>query len=346
MENTPTNEQAGNAVQQSKATDNSGADRTVNTMVLQCSIRRKSTLIGLPGTNPNDRIYKIGSALDATTKKSLKGVTDAVEKKFMPSIIGVAPTDNNFQNLVNEYWANISVFIPADDPTMKAEDQGKVLKIRLEVTGSKLKEAIENEIDIVAKLELINKYIAIDRITVTETNVADFILLCYAVKYSRVAKDISLVNMSPKIFFYIYNKSTATKIQMTSIELRTKAINAFNELTDNEDKLNQLLVMFNLLPTSYESKEDKLIALDFEYNRTPENLKRFVDYANDKNLELKYLILYATKKGKLSNPTNTESFYYNQIPIGATLNEAILYLGNESNSEAVAIRETLKKEIK
>lgn len=333
--------------QQSKATENAGADTTtIFNVPLHCSIRRKASLIGLPGTDPNDRVYKIGSSLDSTTAKNLKGISDELERMYMPAIIGVSSTDNNFQTLVNEYWGNISVFIPADDPSLKAEDQGKILKINLQVSGSKLKDAIEAEIDIAKKIELINQYIVKGRITLTHSQIPDYILLCYCIKYNRVARDISLVNMSPKIFFYIYNKSTAIKSQLNSIELRSKAIDFFRELRTNEEKLDQMLVMFNLLPTTFESVDDKLIALDSEYNKSNVNLARFVEYMSDPQLEIKYLILYATKKGKLTNPSNTESYYYNQVPLGKTLNEAILYLNNDTNSEAVAIRETLKKELK
>lgn len=333
------------SVQQAKATDNAGADRTVSTLTLQCSIRRKTGLVGLPGTDPNERVYKIGSSLDARTMKNLKGIDGEVERLYMPNVMGVASTDNNFQTLVNEYWGNISAFIPADDPTKKAEDQGKVIKISLSITGSKLRDAIEQEVDIVRKLEIINEYIGKNRITMDNAQIADYILLCYAAKYNRVARDITFIHMSPKIHFYIYNKSTAIKVQMSSIEARTKAINFFNELTNDEKKLDQMLVMFNLLPTSFETKEDKLIALDFEYNKNTDTLKRFVDYMSDKNLELKYLILYATRKGKLTNHANTEAYYYNQVPIGKTLTEAILFLGDETNSEAVAIKNALEKEI-
>lgn len=335
------------AVQQSKATNNAAADTsTIHTVSLQCSIRRKSSLIGLPGTDPNDRVYKIGSSLDIKTGKNLKGISDVLEQKFMPAIIGINYTDNNFQTLVNEYWGNISVFVPADDPTIKAEEQGKVLKINLEVKGTKLKDAIENEIDLVSKINLINKYIEQDRVTVPFQQIPDYILLCYCLKYNRVARDISFVNMSPKIYFYIYNKSTAIKMQLTSIELRSKAIDFFRELKDNEEKLNQILVMFNLLPTAFESLDDKLIALDYEYNKSNIELAKFVEYMSDPQLETKYLIIYATKKGKLTNPSNTEAYYYNQVPLGKTLNEAILYLNNTTDSEAIAIKETLKKELK
>ena len=348
MESNQTNQEAiasKTPAQIAKSMDNSGVDTTVHRLVLQCSIRRKVGLVGLPGTDPNERVYKIGSSLDRTTAKNLKGVTDEIEALFMPAIIGVAPNDNSFQKLVNEYWGNISIFIPADDTSKKAEDQGKVIKVELSITGAKLKDAIEYEIDIVKKVALINEYIVKGRIKIEATQVPDYILLCYLTKYNRVAKDITLVNMSPKIFFYIYNKSTATKVQMSSIEMRTKAINYFNELSKDDAKLDQMLVMFNLLPTSYDTKEDKLIALDTEYNRNTENLRRFVDYMEDKNLSLKYLILYATKKGKLTNHANTEAYYYNQVPIGKTLNEAILFLGDNTNSEAIAIKSALEKEI-
>lgn len=335
------------ASQQSKQMQNAGTtDNSIGTVSIQCCIRRKPSLVGLPGSDPKERMYKIGSSIDTVSKKSLKGVTGEVEKKYMPLIVGINSTDNDFQTRVNEYWANIGVFIPADDPNLKAEQQGKVINIKLTVKGGVLKNKIESETDIAKKIEFINDGISNNLITLAEDAVTDYILLCYCIKYSRVAKDISLLHMSPKIFFYIYNRTTATKVQLSSIEIRNKAINFFMKIKDNEDKVNQLLVMFNLLPTNYETLDDKIIALDEIYNKTQANMEKFANLENDSTLALKYLVIYATKKGKLHNPELTDAYYYNQVLLGKTLDDSVRFLADKSNTEAQQIRETLEREIK
>lgn len=355
MENNPTNPQAGainsgttatSASAQSKAMPNVGATNPKFKLSINCSIRRRPSLIGLPGTDPNDRIYKIGASLDARTRKNLKGVDGAVEALFMPSIIGTNIADNSFQDKVNEYWGNIGVFIPADESFLREEVRGKVLKIDYEVTGQALKERIDGQTDIEAKVELIKEGLANKVVTVEYSHVPDFILLCYCLKYSKVAKDFTYLDKSPKILFYIYNKASAIKAKLNTIDLRNKAIKVFTELANDENKINQLLVMFNKLPNEYDTLDDKLIALDAEYNTSNLNMEKFVKFAEDDQLDIKYLITYAVKKGKLNNPSNTEAYYYNQVLLGRTLQEAVLYLSDTGNTDAVTIKDTLKREIK
>ena len=335
------------AVQQSKAMDNVAADSTKEfKLSIQCAIRRKPTTVGLPGTDPNDRNYKIGSSIDNTTKKNLKGIDDELERKFMPAILGMNLTDNTFQAAVDEYWGNIGVYVPAEDPFMKEEERGKVLKINYTVKGENRKNKIDGEPNIETKINMIKKCIIDGTVTLDYASVADFILLCYCLRYSRVAKEISHLDRSPKILFYIYNKSSAVKTRLNTIELRSKAIEYFNLVKDDEVKVNALLVMFDDLPTMYDDLDDKVIALDRYYNKNIESMERFVNWAKDTDLNLKYLVRYATQKGKLMSPSNTDAYYYNQVLLGKNLNETVLYLKDETNAEAQAIRRTLEKEIK
>ncbi len=92
--------------------------------------------------------------------------------------------------------------------------------------------------------------------------------------------------------------------------------------------------------------DDKVIALDRYYNKNIESMERFVNWAKDTDLNLKYLVRYATQKGKLMSPSNTDAYYYNQVLLGKNLNETVLYLKDETNAEAQAIKRTLEKEIK
>lgn len=332
--------------QQSKALDNRAATDKTFAFNLQCSIRRKPGLVGLPGTDPNDRIYKVGASFDQTTKKNLKGVEGKLEEMFMPSIIGLGYTDTTFQTQVDDYWGNLSVFIPADDTFLKNEEKGKVLKMSFEIKGEALKNKVEATADIEDKVFMLKAGIEKGTITISHKSISDFIFLCYCLRYSRVAKTVTLLEKSPKILFYIFNKNSAVQSKLSSIELRNKAIASFNAIKDNEHKVNQVLMMFNHLPDSFDSLNDKIIVLDEEYNKSTDNMKRFVDYEQDSNLSVKYLITYAVKKGKLNNPSNTEAYYYNQVLIGRTLDEAVLFLTDTGNTDARLIKDTLERELK
>ena len=348
MENTPNvSQDTMNASNASKEIVNAGAvGQQEFRLTLNCSIRRRPSLVGLPGSDPNDRVYKVGASIDKLTRKNLKGIDGELEARFMPAIIGTNNSDHNFQDKLNEYWGNIGVFIPADEAFMKEDVKGKVLRIEFVVKSAQAKAKIEAETDIEKKVELIKSGILKNLVVIEDVFIPDFVFLCYCLRYSRVAKDITYLDKSPKIHFYIYNKSTAVKTKLNTIDLRNNAIKTFSEIKDNENKVNQLLVMFNKLPNEYDTLDDKLIVLDEEYNKSADSMNKFVTYAKDSNLEIKYLITYAVKKGKLSNPANTDSYYYNQVLLGRSLEDAVRFLNDSENTDARLIKDTLTREIK
>ena len=313
---------------------------------VQCAIRRKLSLIGLPGADPAERMYKLGSCLNIRTSKNLKGIEDKLEKMLMPSVIGVNATDNSFQNEINEYWGNIGVLIPADEAHLRDDEKGKVIKFVVIVKGSVIKELIEGETDIEKKMAIINKAIEEGNAELeSESYIPDFLLINFALKNKEVAKDIRLAGASPRIKYYIFNKNTAVKQRMNIIELKAKAIDLFTTVQTDDKKIDALIVMFGLLPTDYDTTMDKIIALDAEYSKSPETMQRFIDYASDENLETKYLIKLAVKKGKVTNYSNTETYYYNQVLLGKSLTEAVLFL-LEDNVDSKSIKATLEREIK
>ena len=319
---------------------------TVFRVPIQCAIRRKLSLVGLPGADPNERIYKLGSSLDSKTGKNLKGIEGELEKKYMPSIIGINYTDNHFQKEINDYWGNIGVLIPADESHLREDEKGKVIRFTILVKGKALKETIEGEGDIEKKLNIINSGIEKGTINLEqESDISDYLLLNFALKNKEVAKDISLANNSPKIKYYLFNKNIAVKQRMNIIQLKSKAMDLFTEVQNDDNKVNALLVMFGLLPTDFDTAMDRVIALDAEYSKSPETMQKFVDYASDENLDLKYLIKLATKKGKVTNPSNTDAYYYNQVLLGKNINEAVLFL-KDTASENRNIKSALEREVK
>lgn len=319
---------------------------TVFRVPIQCAIRRKLSLVGLPGADPNERIYKLGSSLDVKTGKNLKGIEGELEKKYMASIIGINYTDNHFQKEINEYWGNIGVLIPADESHLREDEKGKVIRFTILVKGKALKETIEGEGDIEKKLNIINSGIEKGIINLEqESDISDYLLLNFALKNKEVAKDISLANNSPKIKYYLFNKNIAVKQRMNIIQLKSKAMDLFTEVQNDDNKVNALLVMFGLLPTDFDTAMDRVIALDSEYSKSPETMQKFVDYASDEDLDLKYLIKLATKKGKVTNPSNTDAYYYNQVLLGKNINEAVLFLKDDA-SENRNIKSALEREVK
>jgi hypothetical protein len=313
---------------------------------IRCSVRRRPFTGGLPGSDPSDRQYKIGASLNALSKKCLKGVDGALEKVVMPRIIGIGANEPSFQREVDEYWNNIGVIIPSDEEAGKEEDKGKIINISFLVSGSLLKESIDMASNIEAKFNIISTGLIENTISIeNEDMYFDFIFLGYCLKNKEVANDVDLMWYSPKIRYYILNKAITTAKKYNIIELKEKARPLFAELKNDDMKLNAMLMMFNLLPDAYVTTMDKVVALDEVYDKTAESLNAFISFAKDSDLDLKYLIKLAVKKNKITNHTGTEAYYYNQILLGKTLNDTVLFL-KDLQPENQNIRKALEREVK
>lgn len=313
---------------------------------IRCSIRRKPYNGGLPGSDPADRRFKIGASFNAVSKKALKGVDGKLETIIMPKIIGIASNEHNFQREVDDYWNNIGVLIPADEDAPKEEDKGKVLNIDFIVQGSLLKESLDSETNIETKYAILSKGIVDGTITIdSDDSYFDFAFLGYILRNKEVANDASLMWYSPKIKYYVYNKAISTAKKYNIIELKDTARPLFAEIKTDDNKLNAILMMFNLLPSAYPTTMDKVIALDEVYDKTEESLRKFIEFARDSDLDLKYLVKLASKKNKITNHTGTEAYYYNQILLGKTLNDTVLFL-KDLQPENQNIRKALEREVK
>ena len=73
-------------------------------------------------------------------------------------------------------------------------------------------------------------------------------------------------------------------------------------------------------------------------------METLVTFAKDTEWETKYLINLSIKLNKLKNPTNTTAIYYNDIMLGITLEDAVLYLNNDV--KGISIKDALTRETK
>lgn len=300
-------------------------------VIIDCCIRRKSNLVGLPGQDPNERIYKIGSSLDTKTRSSLKGVTGVLEERFMPEMIGLSSTDPAFRRAIDEYWSGISREVPADEPFLKDYEKGIKLNLLFIVRGKTRKENIDKAITVEDKIRLLDSYLSTKDeqnyfADIDYTSVSDYLLLKYCLVYSKVANSFKDIDKSPKIDFYIFEKAVAVSYQMGIIEAKKKAMDLYQSLIDDERRLNSVLLSFKVNPDDYQTEIDKALKIDELYNASISNLHAFISYAEDDGWEDKLLINQSVAKGKLRNPTNSTIYYYGDVMLGLTLDEAVAYL--------------------
>ena len=326
-------------------------DNKVYSGTIQCAIRRRPGLVGLPGQNPEERIYKIGASLDVRSRGNLRGVTGELESKFMPSIIGLSINDPGYRKAVEEYWSSIGKPVPADEDHKKDHEKGIKIYIEYTVVGKARKERLDSALKVAEKLELLGKWLITpiqedSKTTIaslSEDSVADFLLLSYCLKYSKVANSFEDVDKSPKIEFYIYEKAVYVKQQLSVIDLRQKAIAAYQTLESEERKTDAVLLLFGEKPSEYESTIDKLLKIDELYNSSVVNMKTFVDYLSNENWESNYLVKLAISMNKLRNPANTNAIYYGDLLIGTNIEDAVLFLNNDTQGKdikAILLKET------
>lgn len=332
-------------------------DNNYHKCTIQCCIRRKPDMMSLPGQDPAEKVYRIGSALDRKTNRDLKGISGDLEKLYMPAIVGVSYNDPSFGNAISEYWASIAKVVPPDEPFLKDYEKGVKINITVTVLGSARKERFDKLLTVVDKIDWLGENLIKNNLVVvgdkTEErpfarldydSVSDFLFISYCLKYPKVANNLSDVNNSPKIEFYIFEKELAVKTQLSFIDLRKKATALYESLESDENRINAVLLGFDKNPKDFENITDKLIEIDEHiFNKGKDSMKKFVSLANDDNWKIKYLINSAITAQKLRKPANSSAIYYNDTLLGMTIEEAALFL--TSDTKGKEIHEGLVKEI-
>jgi hypothetical protein len=187
---------------------------TVESIIVIHRVHKKSPLPSKDiGYNPADEyIYKIGSSFKAGTTKPLGLYIFEDEKerdKLMPQIIGISPSSVDFNKVLEKYWCNISISIPA--------------------TGKRLDCSIEH-------------------LSETEwrpRNVEDYILWKYCLKYSGVANTEADIGKSNKINFVLWNEKEQKQKDLTLQKMKDAATMARISLREDQVKANSVLYVYN-----------------------------------------------------------------------------------------------------
>lgn len=314
-------------------------EKSVKSLVVNTtlSIRRKPGLVGLPGDDPTNYNIKLGSSLKG--EGPLRGLSRVEEKKYLPSIINVYPEDHmNWLSATKDYWANISVPIPADEESQNVALKGKELKFAVEFDS----EAVYNkylESSLEDKAKLVEDYGNVIE------GISSYVLFKYCLVYGRVANSSSDIYKSPRIWFYLFSKDQERKREHSVFKERIKANRAFLDIMDDEKTINALVRMFGTNPETLDTIEDKHLVLDKNIKDHP---IKFLEYIKDKDLSIKSSIKRAVELGIIYSPSNTDSYYYgadNDILIGSSLIDAVLFL--KSNDEKnIQIKESIVAQIK
>jgi hypothetical protein len=296
------------------------------------SIRRVDSFT-LPGQDSINDNPKIGGALHG--KSVLKGLSFDEEQKYLPSIINISPKDPAWHKETKDYWCNISVPIPHDSMGI-GELPGHPLDFTIDFKEESDKLAFEKTVNLKEKGEISKRGDVIE-------GIGDYILFRYCLVYSKVAVAYSLVRKSAKILFYLYSPSTEKSLSKIKFEKRIKARELFNGILEKESIIDAMLLLYKQDLSLFKELGDKHMALEAKIEKNPDI---FLTEINNTNLKYKAFIMKAVNLRIIHNPKNTDTYYWgenNEVTLGNTMQDAILYIKNEANKQIVdSIKGALK----
>ena len=81
-------------------------------MKKEIQIRRKEKMSYLPAAVVAEATRKIGSIYDGMAP--LSGLTEEQERKYLPKVLGVSITSQDYEKTVKAFWADMTIKVPAD----------------------------------------------------------------------------------------------------------------------------------------------------------------------------------------------------------------------------------------
>ena len=266
--------------------------------------------------------WKIGASIK--NNDVCRGLTFDEEEKYLPSLIGVQSKNDNWQKATTNYWNNISKTVPKDG-------------IELEIGFNyKDEEDGTKEADNASKGESCKEE---DKWKYGfPINIIDYILYRYCLVYSHVSNDVANVSKSHNIRFYLHSKKEETKTNHDTLTLKNKAYGKYLEVLSNREKVENLLRLLtdkngSSLYQIGQSNDEQDILLQ---NAMLEKPTLFITYYDDKVLEMKSFISKCISEQRLKRVPNTETIMYgDNTIIGHTIEEAVVYLQNDKNSQVL-----------
>ncbi|MFA5395134.1 MAG: hypothetical protein WC346_03865 [Methanogenium sp.] len=267
-------------------------------------------------------------------------------KVYMPQIIGISASSNDFDNKLLAYFNNLSVNVP---------ESGLSLNISFKYKNKNDYKLIKSNYDkIIRDFEIADKsfpdsrnkafndrtfsIIELEKVKYkygTPININDYILWRYCLVYRDVAVDAALINNSAHIRFYIYDKEAEKYKSKVLLDIETKATKIYLELVENEDKLDQILwagASDGTLNIGILSREEKANIIKGMVNTNPYGL---ISLYNDERTNIRSFIEQLIQANILKRLINSTVVMDgdNDI-IGNNMDEVIAFFKNTELNKA------------
>jgi hypothetical protein len=165
-------------------------------------------------------------------------------------------------------------------------------------------------------------------------NVKDFVTFRFAYSHPRVAQNEESMRADTNKWFYIYDPDKVKVKKNISVLLKRDAYTKFAELStgnDNEKILTRILRMKGINP-DFMSKVDIENAVSEIVDEDPQG---FLDVAGDRDLKVKAILEEMVEKNVVNRIG--QNYLFGEINLGASMQEAVLFIKNPANSETLNI---------
>lgn len=251
--------------------------------------------------------YKaIGPYFDNGGKSVGKGLTFEEQKLLLPDLLGVEPHEREWRNKVDTFYHEFLTKIPK---------QGLELHISLQDDNAPLST------------------------TNMPQNLMDYIRMRHIMSHPQVGKDQADAEKHQHKRFYIVDPDNVAKGAIDVNTLEDKATVVYMKYKDDQIKIDQILTVLgvNIKSMKHEDKVLKLksfVKKDSKFNEIEqtESFQRFIEAAEDKDLEYKYLIQEMIGAQYLQRVGNNIIYKESGKKIGDNLQDTVLYFKNPKNS--------------
>lgn len=286
--------------------------------------------------NPHN---KIGSSISAVNK--MTECSDEL-KTYMPTILGISPTDNSWGTKINEYWNSISVPVPDHGLPLEIgfkfslDDSAKAQAIKELIAKTKIEE----------KEDVIGNYIAtrVDESNKykysTPINTSNYLLWRYCLNYRDVANKIEDVAKSAHIRFYIHDENIRQQIEEEIFKVKSKAETKYYEILPNRIVVENILTIFGHNVLMFKSEIAKHKTLRGIVDTRP---NEFLNIEKDKTLQIKAFIEKCVMLNLLKRYPNSTAIVdvENNDTIGMNVDNVVVYLNDVKNKDVLSRLQTM-----
>jgi len=268
--------------------------------------------------------------------------------RIMPHIIQSVPSNQEWIGMIHNYFSSFTLKVPAKgmDIKLDIEYPNEESKKKCENAYSNIQKWLETHIegdkekDKAIYKEYYDKIF--EHYTSTLIEVQDiaiyepfqYLVYCYCLVHNQVANKEHMMDYSNNIKFILRDKDDLKKRELNRFKLVINAKQQFMKLMNDGDKVDSMLLAFELDIKQYPQFEDKQIALDGLAQARPE---KFLEYSANKDLELIGFIEKAKLIGKLKSvPGSSMIFDEENKPIANNREEAMLWCKDVKNKSIVS----------